>query len=91
MIYALRAANPSGRPVGRPGGFATLRPFRGWPALRASGLRPSSIPLDTPRHTFLLTACFALSLDSLPSYETPLQSCPPLQGQFQGQADDLRK
>jgi hypothetical protein len=29
----------------------TLRPFQGLPAHRAGSLRPSSIPLDTPRHT----------------------------------------
>jgi hypothetical protein len=28
-----------------------LRPFLGWPAHRAGGLRPSSSLLDTPRHT----------------------------------------
>jgi hypothetical protein len=27
----------------------TLRPYQGWPVCRAGGLRPSSIPLDTPR------------------------------------------
>jgi hypothetical protein len=33
-----------------------LRPFGGWPARRACGLRPSSSPLDTPSRTGLAAA-----------------------------------
>jgi hypothetical protein len=32
-----------------------LRPFLGWPAYKAGGLRPSSTPLDTPRLTLMST------------------------------------
>jgi hypothetical protein len=35
-------------PCGRTTPETALRPFRGWPAHRAGGLRPSSSPLDTP-------------------------------------------
>jgi hypothetical protein len=42
--------NPS-TPCGQATPETALRPFRGWPARRAGGLRPSSTPLITPRHT----------------------------------------
>jgi hypothetical protein len=35
--------------------YKILRPFGGWPARRAGGLRPSSSPLNTPSHTGLST------------------------------------
>jgi hypothetical protein len=36
----------------------TLRPFERWPAHRATGLGPSSTPMETPRRTPM---CFSLS------------------------------
>jgi hypothetical protein len=36
------------RPCGRATPETVLRPFQGWPAFWAGGLRPSSTPLDTP-------------------------------------------
>jgi hypothetical protein len=44
--------NPS-TPSGRATPKTALRPFRGWPARRMGGLKPSSTPLDTPRRTGL--------------------------------------
>jgi hypothetical protein len=40
-------------PCGRATPQTALRPFGGWPARRAGGLRPSSSPLDTPSRTGL--------------------------------------
>jgi hypothetical protein len=38
------------KPCGQATPETALRPFQGWPRCRASGLRLSSIHLDTPRH-----------------------------------------
>jgi hypothetical protein len=47
-----RTAMPfSSTPCGRATPETALEPFQGWPACRASGLRSSSTPLDTSRHT----------------------------------------
>jgi hypothetical protein len=48
-------------PCGRATPQTALRPFGGWPARRAGGLRPSSSPLDTPSRTGLVTT-FSISL-----------------------------
>jgi hypothetical protein len=40
-------------PCGRPTPEMALMPFRGWPAGKRGGLRPSSTPLETPRRTGL--------------------------------------
>jgi hypothetical protein len=45
--------NPS-TPCRRATPETAFRPFRGWPAHRAGGLRPSDTPLDTPRRTSLI-------------------------------------
>jgi hypothetical protein len=41
-------------PCGQSTPQTALRPFEGWPACRAGGLRPSSSPLDIPSRTGLV-------------------------------------
>ena len=45
----LAMPNPS-TPCGQATTETALWPFLGWPACRASGLRPFSTPVDAPRH-----------------------------------------
>jgi hypothetical protein len=68
-------------PCGQATPQTALRSVPGWPACRASSLRPSCTPLDTPCHTPMFLTC------RQPPWRRRLHRPLQVQGQFHDQGD----